>query len=109
VLVAWLTEPFPVYLSPAIWGAILFTALPATALALLLQVVAQQWTPPHQAALLLTLEPVFATLIAFLFLGERLSGRELAGCGLILAAMLVAEVPPFFHVRHSLPSRPAGE
>ncbi|HIQ06667.1 MAG TPA: DMT family transporter [Anaerolineae bacterium] len=108
-LIAWLTEPSPVHLSPAIWGTILFTALPATALALLLQVVAQQWTPPHQAALLLTLEPVFAALIASLFLGERLSGRELAGCGLILVAMLVAEVPPFFRICHSLPSRPAGE
>ena len=91
-LAAWLTEPLPIHLSPATWGAILFTALPATALALLLQVVAQRRTPPHQAALLLTLEPVFAALTAFLFLGERLSGRGLVGCGLILAAMLVASV-----------------
>ena len=64
----------------------------STALALLLRVVAQQRTPPHQAALLLTLEPVFAALTASLFLGERLSGRGLVGCGLILIAMLVAGV-----------------
>lgn len=94
-LAALLTEPLPVRFSPAVWGAILFTALPATALALLLQVAAQRRTPPHQAALLLTLEPVFATLTAFLFLGERLNGRGLAGCGLILIAMLVAEAPIF--------------
>lgn len=91
-LADWLTEPLPVHLSPTTWGAILFTALPATALALLLQVVAQRRTPPHQAALLLTLEPIFAALTAFLVLGERLSGRGLAGCGLILIAMLVAGV-----------------
>ena len=108
-LAAWLTEPLPVHLSPTAWGAILFTALPATALALLLQVMAQRRTPPHQAALLLTLEPVFAALIAFLFLGERLSGQGLAGCGLILIAMLVAEAPPFFNAhRRPLPP-PAGE
>jgi len=89
-LAALLAEPLPVHLSPAIWGAILFTALPATALALLLQVAAQRRMPPHQAALLLTLEPIFATLTAFLFLGERLSGRGLVGCGLILTAMLAA-------------------
>ena len=95
-LAALLTEPPPVHLSPTVWGAILFTALPATALALPLQVVAQQWTPPHQVALLLTLEPVFATLTAFLFLGERLSGRGMVGCGLILIAMLVTDAPLFF-------------
>jgi drug/metabolite transporter (DMT)-like permease len=104
---ALVAEPPPIHLSPAVWGAILFTALPATALALLLQVVAQRRTPPYQAALLLTLEPVFAALTAFLFLGERLSGRGLAGCGLILTAMLVAEGPLFFNARHPSLSRPA--
>ena len=54
--------------------------------------------------MLLTLEPVFAALTAFLFLGERLSGRGLAGCGLILAAMLVAEAPLVFNARHPTPS-----
>jgi drug/metabolite transporter (DMT)-like permease len=108
-LAASLTEPLPVHISPTVWGAILFTGLPATALTLLLQVVAQQWTAPHQAALLLTLEPVFAALIAFLFLGERLSGQGLAGCGLILIAMLVAEAAPFFNARHLSTSRPSGE
>ena len=108
-LAAGLTEPLPVHLSPTVWGAILFTALPATALALLLQVVAQRRTPPHQAALLLMLEPVFAALAAFLFLGERLSGPGLVGCGLILVAMLVAEVPSFFGIHRRPPSHPAGE
>lgn len=93
-LAALVAEPLPAHLSPGVWGAILFTALPATALALLLQVVGQRRTPPHEAALLLTLEPVFAALTAFLFLGERLGARGLAGCGLILAAMLLAEAPP---------------
>jgi len=54
-LAALLSEPFAVHLSFTAWGAILFTALPATALALLLQVVAQRRMPPHQVALLLTM------------------------------------------------------
>jgi drug/metabolite transporter (DMT)-like permease len=104
-LAALVVEPLPARLTPTVWGAILFTALPATALALLLQVVGQRRTPPHETALLLTLEPVFAALTAFLFLGERLNGRGLAGCGLILAAMLLAEAPLVFERRRSSPAQ----
>ena len=99
-LAALLVEPLPTRLSSGVWGVILFTALPATALALLLQVMGQRHTPPHKAALLLTLEPIFAALTAFLFLDERLGVRGLAGCGLILAAMLLAEAPPVFNARY---------
>ncbi|HEY63478.1 MAG TPA: DMT family transporter [Caldilineae bacterium] len=108
-LVALLAEPFPTHLPATVWWAILFTALPATALALPLQVVAQRRTLPQQAALLLTMEPVFAALTAFLFLGERLTGRGLAGCGLILTAMLVAEGLPVRNRRFLPPSRLADE
>ncbi len=90
-LVGSLVEPLPIRFSPVVWGALLFTALLATALALVLQVTAQRRTPAHRAALLLTLEPVFAALTAYL-LGERLTPWGLAGCGLILVAMVVAEV-----------------
>ena len=90
-LVSLLVEPLPARLSPVVWGALLFTALLATALALVLQVAAQRRTPAHRAALLLTLEPVFAVFTAY-FVGERLTARGLVGCGLILVAMVVAEV-----------------
>ncbi len=104
-LIALSTEPLPHPTSTTIWRAILFTALPATALALPLQVIAQQRTPPQQAALLLTMEPVFATLTAFLFLGERLTSWGVTGCGLILTALLVVELPIHPH-RPLQPSRP---
>lgn len=90
-LVAPLAEPWPARLSPVVWGAVLFTALLATVLALVLQVSAQRRTPPHRAALLLTLEPVFAALAAY-FLGERLTPQGWMGCALILIAMVMAEV-----------------
>ena len=90
-LVAPWAEPWPARLSPVVWGAVLFTALLATVLALVLQVSAQRRTPPHRAALLLTLEPVFAALAAY-FLGERLTPQGWMGCALILIAMVMAEV-----------------
>jgi drug/metabolite transporter (DMT)-like permease len=44
-------------------------------------------------AILLALEPVFAALFAAWFLGERLGRRGYAGAALILAGILVSEIP----------------
>lgn len=72
--------------------AILATALLASAAAFWIQTAAQQVIPPTRTAVILTMEPVFAGVFGFLLLGERLSARGWAGCALILAGMLVAEL-----------------
>jgi drug/metabolite transporter (DMT)-like permease len=74
--------------------ALLVTALLATAAAFTIQSWAQQHLPPTHTALLLTLEPVFAWLTSFFFLGERLSARSLTGALLILAGILLTELVP---------------
>lgn len=85
-------EPLPVQLSEAIWLALAVTAIPATALALLIQNAAQRFTTPARTALVFAMEPVFAGLAAYFFLGEILTVKQLAGCGLIVAGMVVSEV-----------------
>ena len=74
--------------------ALAVTSLFATAAAFTIQSWAQQHLPPTHTALLLTLEPVFAWLISFLFLHERLSQRSLAGAALILIGILITELLP---------------
>ncbi|MBS1821099.1 MAG: DMT family transporter [Acidobacteria bacterium] len=74
--------------------ALAVTSLLATAAAFTIQSWAQQHLPPTHTALLLTLEPVFAWLVSFLFLGERLSVRSLEGAGLIFAGIFVTELLP---------------
>jgi drug/metabolite transporter (DMT)-like permease len=74
--------------------ALAVTSLLATAAAFTIQSWAQQHLPPTHTALLLTLEPVFAWLVSFLFLGERLSVRALQGAGLIFAGILITELLP---------------
>lgn len=76
--------------SKVVWAA-LFTGIPATSLAFGVQTFAQKYTPPSHAALIFSAEPVFAALFAFLIAGETLGPRELFGCILITAAMLLAE------------------
>jgi drug/metabolite transporter (DMT)-like permease len=74
--------------------AILFAGLLSGAVGYTLQIVAQRYTPPAEAALILSLESVFAAIGGALWLGERLSVVALVGCGLILAGALAAEAAP---------------
>jgi len=79
--------------SAGLVGALLFTGVVATALALVWQMRAQRQMSTARAALLLCFEPVFATITSWLWLGERLSVEQWAGAGLIIGGMVLAELP----------------
>ncbi|MCS6867954.1 MAG: DMT family transporter [Thermus sp.] len=72
------------------WGAVLYLGVMATALTTWLQTWGQRYVPAPQAAILYTLEPVWATLFAFLLLGERLGLSGLLGASLVLLATFQA-------------------
>jgi len=57
-----------------------------------LQVVAQRKAHPAHAAILLSLEAVFAALGGWIMLGEVLTSRGLFGCGLMLSGMLLSQL-----------------
>ena len=71
---------------------IVYTGLLSVGVAYTLQVVAQQHIPPTPAAIILSLEAVFAALGGWLVLSETLSVRQFIGCALMLAGMLVAQI-----------------
>jgi drug/metabolite transporter (DMT)-like permease len=73
-------------------GALLVTALLASAAGFWVQTAAQRVIPPTRTAIILTMEPVFAGLFGYALLRERLSGQGWLGAGLILAGMLTAEL-----------------
>jgi drug/metabolite transporter (DMT)-like permease len=72
--------------------AILYTAVFSIALGFTFQVIAQKHTPPNDAALILSMEAVFAGLFGWLFLHETLLLVQLAGCALILTAVVLVQV-----------------
>lgn len=74
--------------------ALLIAAVLATAAAFTIQSWAQQFLPATHTALIFTLEPVFAWITSFLFLGERLNMRSSLGAILILAGIGVTELLP---------------
>ena len=75
------------------WAAVAFLAVAATALAFVVQTWAQSQLEPTQAAVILTMEPVFAGLTGFLVGGE-MTLRLLRGAAMVLVAMYLVELGP---------------
>ena len=76
------------------WFALVYMALVAGALALVVQTWAQAHLAATRAAIIMTMEPVWAGLFAVLLGGERLGARVVLGGGLVLAAMYLVELGP---------------
>lgn len=79
--------------SPVVWKGIVITGLFATALAFWAQNRFQPDSSPVRAAIIFSGEPVFAGLFGYLLLGEQLAGLQWSGALLILAAILVTQLP----------------
>jgi drug/metabolite transporter (DMT)-like permease len=75
------------------WGAVALTALLGTAAGFFLQTWSQARMPATRAAVVLTLEPVFAGVTGVLS-GETLALRGWIGAALVLAAMYLVELGP---------------
>lgn len=67
----------------------------ATAFTLTLQLVGQKYVSPTKSALIYNLEPVFATLFAFVLLSEKLTLRQIIGALLILMSLFIS-IPSSF-------------
>ncbi len=88
--------PFETATLPAIRAAtlpILYAGIFSAGVAFTLQVVCQRTSPPAHAAIVMSLETVFAALSGYLILHERFTPRDLAGCALMFAGLLVVQLP----------------
>ncbi|MBN1314611.1 MAG: DMT family transporter, partial [Anaerolineales bacterium] len=82
----------------SVWWSVAFAGIISVGVGYTLQIVAQRQAPPTDAAVILSGEAVFAAIVGWLFLNEGLTGRQLAGCVLMLAGMCLAQIS---HVRMS--------
>ena len=72
---------------------ILYVGIFSSGVAYTLQILAQKDSNPTVVSLLLSLESVFATLAGAVLLHDRMSGKEYFGCVLMLAAVVLAQLP----------------
>lgn len=71
---------------------ILYGGLASVGIAYTLQIVGQKYASPTHASIILSLETVFAAIGGYLILDEQLGSRELLGCALMLAGMLLSQL-----------------
>lgn len=76
------------------WFPIVYGGIMPVGVAYTLQVVAQKDAPPTHAAVILSLEAVFAALCGWLVLDETMAPRTTLGCTLMLTGMLAAQLWP---------------
>jgi drug/metabolite transporter (DMT)-like permease len=79
--------------------AIALTGIVASAGAFYVQTTVQQRIPAARAAIILTMEPVFAAFFGYWLAGDRLSPVQLGGAALILSALFIGEVLPVLRRR----------
>ncbi len=75
------------------WLPLAYAGVLSSGVAYTLQIITQKHLNPTVASLLMSLESVFAVLTGWLVLKERLSVKELLGCVLVFAAIILAQLP----------------
>ncbi|WP_319529427.1 DMT family transporter [uncultured Cohaesibacter sp.] len=81
------------------WIEIAYTGILSGGLSFTLQAIAQRYTPPSDAAILLSSESLFAALFGALLLGERITPLQMLGCAFIFSCILLVELLPFLQRR----------
>lgn len=77
----------------AAWAPLLYAGIMSCGVGYTLQIVAQKDAEPTIASLILSLESVFSVLAGWIILGQTLAGKEIMGCVLMFAAIILAQFP----------------
>lgn len=72
---------------------LLYSGIFSCGIAYTLQILGQKNANPAIASLIMSLESCFSVLSGWLILGERMSAKESAGCVLMFAAIIIAQLP----------------
>ena len=102
--VAAITEPISFAAISGSLAEILYVGIVSSGLAFVLQVIGQRYTTAPQAAIMLSSEALFGSLLGALVLGETLPSAGYIGCAMLFAAMLLVEITPELIRRRAIPA-----
>ena len=85
-------ESIELNLSYNLLFAVLYTSILATIVTTILQTRYQKETTPTKAGIIFSFEPIFAALVAFVALNEKISDFRLLGCAFIFIGLLATEL-----------------
>ena len=80
-------------------AAVAYAGVMSSGVAYTLQILGQKHVSSVLACMIMSLESAFALLSGWLLLGQAMSTREIFGCGLVFAAILLAQVPEDFFTK----------
>lgn len=80
-------------------GAVAYAGFLSVGVAFTLQVVCQKHCPPGPAAIIMSMEAVFAALAGYVILHQTLTPRATLGCALIFAGVLIVQLAPLMRPR----------
>lgn len=75
------------------WFAIVYVGVFSSGIAYTLQIVAQKDSDPTMVSLIMSMESVFSAIAGAILLHEVMSGKEYAGCALMLCAVILSQIP----------------
>lgn len=75
------------------WLPICYAGICSSGIGYTFQIIGQAHTEPAVASLLMSLESVFSVVFGWLLLRQGMSARELLGCGLVFAGVILAQLP----------------
>ncbi len=87
-----LGEWIKLFANGELWLVLSYMGIASSGIAYTLQVLGQRDTEPTMAALIMSLEAVFAVFAGWLFLKEVLSTKEIYGCAFIFASIIIAQI-----------------
>ncbi|MCF8474203.1 MAG: DMT family transporter [Emcibacter sp.] len=87
------------------WKWVIASGILAVGIGYTLQVLAQTSSPPAQAAIIMSLESVFAAITGYFYYNEILSVSAMMGCVLIFTGCLLTQLYPPIQIKGDQPSR----
>ncbi|MDE6892553.1 MAG: DMT family transporter [Lachnospiraceae bacterium] len=92
ILAFWFEEPtFAAFIDGII--PLAYAGIMSSGVAYTLQIIGQKDMDPTVASLILSMESVVSMLAGWIILGQALNARELAGCALVFAAVILVQLP----------------
>ena len=77
----------------AAWQPILYAGVMSCGVGYTLQIIGQKNMNPTVASLILSLESCISVLAGWIILGQQLSAKEIFGCVIMFAAIILAQLP----------------
>lgn len=75
------------------WQPLIYAGVMSSGVAYTLQILGQRRTNPTAASIIMSMESLFSAISGWIILGETLNSRELFGCALLLAAVILSQLP----------------